>query len=264
MRIDTHAHVFLKDYPVVAGARHAPTHDASPEQFLAVLDAHGITHALLTATSFYSTDNTLLLDALRRYPTRFRGTVMLAPGTPRSQFEALDRAGVVGIRYNLFGIDALPDFDSPDLQAIFEEARRLDWHIEFYGEAPKLGQLFDPLFASGVRIVLDHFARPDVALGTQCPVFQRVLRALPSGRVWVKLSAPYRLAGADPRPLARALMDAGGDTQLVWASDWPWTQNAAGLDYARVLGWLDDWVPDASTRARIHGTNAATLLKLQD
>jgi len=47
------------------------------------------------------------------------------------------------------------------------------------------------------------------------------LRALDAGRAWVKVSAPYRLFGADPLPYLRALLEAGGPERLVWGSDWP-------------------------------------------
>ena len=56
-----------------------PKHDVTVEEFLGELDAHGISHAVLTAPSFYGTDNSLLLSALDAGAGRLRGTAIVAP-----------------------------------------------------------------------------------------------------------------------------------------------------------------------------------------
>jgi predicted TIM-barrel fold metal-dependent hydrolase len=38
MRVDSHAHVFRRDLPLVAGHRHAPEHDALLPDLLGVLE----------------------------------------------------------------------------------------------------------------------------------------------------------------------------------------------------------------------------------
>ena len=48
------------------------------------------------------------------------------------------------------------------------------------------------LLAAGCRVVIDHFGRPDPALGIADPGFAYLLRQADSGQVWVKLAAPYR------------------------------------------------------------------------
>lgn len=264
MRIDTHAHVFLQAHPVIATARHAPTHDALADTYIDLLDRHGLTHALLTAPSFYGTDNSLMLAALRRYPGRLRGTATVAAETPRATLEEMDRAGVVGIRFNLFGVDQLPDFYATKYRTLLAEVATLDWHVEVFAEGPKLATLLPPLLESGVHVVIDHFGRPDPARGPSCTGFRCLLEAMEGGNVWTKLSAPYRLGGLDPVPLAHALLSAGGMERLIWGSDWPWTQNAAGLTYASTLAWLEAWVPEEHQRAAILGDNPARLLKLED
>ena len=76
-RIDSHAHVFRRDLPLVKGYRHAPQRDALLPELLGLFDAHGITHGVLTAPSFLGTDNSFLLAALRAAPDRLRGTVIV-------------------------------------------------------------------------------------------------------------------------------------------------------------------------------------------
>ena len=66
--IDSHAHVFVRGLPLAPQRRHAPDYDATPADFGALLDAHGVSHALLVQPSFLGTDNRFLLDAIRARP----------------------------------------------------------------------------------------------------------------------------------------------------------------------------------------------------
>lgn len=262
-RIDSHAHVFRRDLPLTPGYRHKPEHDAELPEFLSILDTHGVSHAVLTAPSFFGTDNSFLLAALRAAPGRVRGTVIVAGSITRDELVALDRDGVVGVRFNMRYRDDLPDLRSASWRRILRDLADLDWHVEIYVEGPKLPILLAPALEAGVKVVVDHFGTPDPALGVKCAGFRAMLAAVRERRAWVKLSAPYRLGGADPRPYAQALLDAGPD-QLVWASDWPWTQNSAGMTYAKCLQWLEQWVPDASVRTRILDDTPRTLFRFAD
>ena len=259
IRIDSHAHVFRRDLPLVAGYRHAPQRDALLPELLGLFDQHGLTHGVLTAPSFFGTDNSFLLSALATAPERLRGTVIVDQTIDRAALEAMDRAGVVGIRFNMLRSADLPDLRSAPWRRVLEAVAALDWHVEIYVEGPRLPSLLAPALAVGAKVVVDHFGSPDPQLRLNCPGFRALLAAVGAGRTWVKLSAPYRLGGADPRPYASALLDAGGAQRLVWASDWPWTQFGEGMTYARTLSWLDEWVPDAATRDRILGATPWAL-----
>jgi predicted TIM-barrel fold metal-dependent hydrolase len=255
-RVDSHAHVFRRGQKLIPGHRYAPEQDALLPDLLAIHDRHGITHGVLTAPHFYGTDNSALLAALAAAPGRLRGTVIVDKSIDRQALEELDRAGVVGIRFNMLRHPDLPDLCSPAWRRVMEAAAALDWHVEIYIEGPRLPALLQPAIAVGVKVVVDHFGSPDPAAGVTCTGFCALLDAVNKGRTWVKLSASYRLGGADPLPYAAALLRAGGPERLVWASDWPWTQHEEGLSYAKVLGWLDRWVPDPAQRATILGQTA--------
>jgi len=248
-----------RDHPIIPNARHRPDHDALLPDLLALHDRHGISHGVLTAPSFYGTDNSLLLAALAAAPRRLRGTIIIDPGITRDQIDALVRQGVIGIRLNMLRRNDLPDLRAPEWRRALGLLAAADWHVEIYIEGPRLPFLLQPALESGVKIVVDHFGSPDPKLGAICPGFRALLEAMAKGRTWTKLSAPYRLGGVDPTPYAQALLRAGGPERLVWASDWPWTQHSAGLDYAKVLGWLDQWVPEPAARAQILGATAYSL-----
>src|SRR5262249_54326340 len=151
LRIDSHAHVFRRDLPVIPTARHAPQHDALLSELLDIHDRHGITHAVLTAPSFYGTDNSELLAALKARPDRLRGTIIVDPSITRAEMEEHARIGVVGIRLNMLRIAELPDLRSTAWRRVLENAAGLDWHLEIYIEGPRLPVLLTPALETGIK-----------------------------------------------------------------------------------------------------------------
>ena len=260
MKVDTHAHVFHRCLPLTPGHRHAPQQDALLPELLAVFDAQGVTHGLLTAPSFLGTDNSYLLAALASAPQRLRGSVIVDAGFDRAALQVMARLGVVGIRLNMLQRPDLPDLRSPLWRRLLETAAALDWHVEIYVEGARLQRLLLPALEVGVKVVVDHFGSPGPSSGLRCPGFHGLLDALQAGRTWVKLSAPYRLGGMDAASVASALLAAGGPQRLLWGSDWPWTQHSAGMSYGKCLDWLEQWVPDAAQRDIILGETPVSLL----
>jgi predicted TIM-barrel fold metal-dependent hydrolase len=261
VRIDSHAHVFTRDLPLVPERRHSPTADATLETYLGLLDAHGIDGGVLVQPSFLGTDNSFLLACLRRCPERLRGVAVVPPEADRAGLELLDREGFVGIRLNLWGLKQLPDFSQAQWQRLFATVKALDWHVELHASGPAIRDLLHALVPLGVNVVIDHFGRPDAARGTDCSGFRALVDAGPSGRVWVKLSAPYRLEGGDAGRYVKALLDAYGPGRLVWGSDWPWTQHAQGMEYGATVAWLAEWISEPEARQTILEDTPARLFR---
>ena len=258
LAVDAHAHVLKRDLPLVAHRHSAPKRDASVEEYVALLDENGVSHGLLTAPSFYGSDNSLLTASLRKFPRRLRGTAIVDPAITDEALAALDAAGVVGMRLNWFRRDVLPDLAAADYRRLLERIGALEWHVEIYLEGAKLAAVLPTLRAAGVRIVVDHFGSPDPARGVRCPGFQAVLEGVRAGDTWVKLSAPYRLGGADPQTYVDALL-AAGRQQLVWATDWPFVGFEDVITYRQCVQWLHAWIPDADTRRIIVADSPARL-----
>lgn len=260
-RIDCHAHVFARDLPLAPERRYTPERDALLPSYLDLLDRHGVTHGVLIAPSFLGTDNSYLLEALRQQPARLRGTVSVDPSIDLGALREMDRAGAVGIRLNLYRREALPDLHSAPYQALLRRVADLDWHVEVYVEGRRLPPLLAALRQAGPKVVVDHFGCPDPRDGARAAGVRELLRAVQAGRTWVKLSAPYRLGGADAARYAELLLEEAGPERLVWGSDWPWTQHDAGLSYAETLGWLAAWVPDERRRRAIEWETPARLFR---
>ena len=261
--IDSHAHVFRRGLPLAAVRRHAPDHDALLPEYLALLDAHAVSHGVLVQPSFLGTDNSFLLEALRACPERLRGVVIVDPAISGEALAALDRQGVRGIRLNLVGLP-IPDYGEAGWQRLLARVRALGWHVELHRESRDLPRAGRPILDAGCKLVVDHFGRPGAVPGDDAG-FAWLLRTAASDRVWVKLAAAYRSwpdqRGSAARAAAQALLKSFGAGRLLWGSDWPHTQHQALADFGSTQAALADWVPDAQARRRILVDTPAELFR---
>ncbi|TWC13403.1 MULTISPECIES: amidohydrolase [unclassified Pseudomonas] len=251
--IDSHAHVFSRGLELTSERRYTPDYDATLDQYLHHLQAHGLSHGVLVQPSFLGTDNNYLLAALQQAPRQLRGVVVLEPDASRTEMDSMARLGVVGVRLNLMGKD-LPDFRDAAWQGFFGHLAELDWHVELHRSVEDLPGLIRHLLPFGIRLVVDHFGRPDSRLGIEQAGFTELLALGSSGQVWMKVSGIYRLAGTDQQNLefARAslalLERSFGPRRLVWGSDWPHTQHEPTIGFETVMEQLQALDCSASLR----------------
>ena len=258
LRIDCHGHVFTRACRLAANRRYTPDYEAPLAKYLALLDRHGISHAVLVQPSFLGTDNGYLLESLRAARGRLCGVAVVEPGVSEEDLDRMAAAGVLGVRLNLIGLDDPADVALHFDQNLLRRLARRGWHVQIQARGAVMAAALDRALAAGVQVVVDHFGLPDPALGKDDPGFGAILALASYPALWVKLSGPYRFA-PDSGPFAEALVDAFGGLRLVWGSDWPWTQHEAGRDYAACLAWLDEWVPDRALRDAVLGANPAGL-----
>lgn len=264
--IDTHAHVFTRDLPLVAGRRYAPAYDATLDDYINMLKAIGMSHGVLIQPSFLGYDNSYLLACLDAGP-QLRGVVMADPANALTFIDEWHSRGVVGIRANLIGA-SLPDFAGAPWRALLTKMVALDWHLELQIDIGRLPRVSPALLASGVRIVIDHFGRIDPELGVNDPAFAHLISLAATRRVWVKLSAAYRVSPA-PGDAALTLATfacawsliapAFGVKRLIWGSDWPHTQFEKVSDPQHALDDFRRVVTDTSAQRAILIDTAAEL-----
>ena len=248
-----------RDYPLSAERHSAPERDVPVEEFIALLNANKISHGVLTAPSFYGSDNTILLQALATEPARLRGTIIVESDIDISTLDGMKLAGVAGIRLNWVKRRALPDVSSLFYQRLMSAVKHVDMHVEIYIEGDLLPVILPNIQKSGVKIVLDHFGCPNPDTRMESEGFALVLDSLSAGNTWIKLSAPYRLGGADPQPYVDAFLEVGGANRLLWASDWPWIGHETTVTYQQCKDWLSKWIPDRNTRDKILADNPREL-----
>lgn len=241
--IDSHAHVFSRELNLAAARRYTPGYDATLVQYLKHLQAHGLSHGVLVQPSFLGTDNSYLLAALRQAPAKLRGVVVLERDVSRDTLNDMARLGVVGVRLNLMG-KSLPDFRDAAWNDFFGHIAELEWHVELHRHVEDLPGLIRQLMPLNIKIVIDHFGRPDARLDFDQPGFSELLELGLSGQVWMKVSGIYRLAGTQQQNLKFArtalllLVQSFGLRRLVWGSDWPHTQHEDSVGFGTVVEQL--------------------------
>ncbi|WP_109513873.1 amidohydrolase family protein [Pseudomonas ovata] len=259
--VDTHAHIFRQDLPMVPGRRYSPHYDALVEDYLKHLDRHGLAYGVLIQPSFLGTDNHYLLAALRRYPQRLRAVAVVEADVSEAQLDELAEAGVVGIRLNLIG-KALADYTGPAWTGLFERLARRGWQVEIQRGIDDVALIVPDILACGVDVVIDHFGLPTGGIEPEKPNHKAFLGLLAHERVWLKLSAPYRSQSnleQARQVLAQVRESSGGIARLLWGSDWPNTQFEDQTDYERQVAFIEALLPDPNERTRILLTNPAKL-----
>lgn len=221
---DTHAHVFGSKFPLADGHGYKP-HDLGGADYLRLLSNMGIARGVLVQPSVYRTDNSALLDALHQAPDILRGVAVLHPDIDAGAVRQLHEAGVRGIRVNRRNAGGLSLDAIPTLGRIVAP---FGWHIQLQVQLAHTPDLAGIVAGCPVPVVIDHFGFPDMSPSGPGRDFASLLTLVEQGRVWVKMSAPYRVSRAgfpysDTAPMVEALAACRPD-RLLWGTDWPHTE----------------------------------------
>jgi predicted TIM-barrel fold metal-dependent hydrolase len=260
---DCHIHIFgpRDRFPLAAELAYVPR-DATIEMYRALRRRLGIERTVVIQPSAYGTDNTCLLEALAAFGDTARGVAVVPTDVGDGELERLHAAGVRGLRFSFVVKNAMPP---ADLERMASRIRPLGWHIQLRSTANDLVELASRLTKLDVEVCIDHMSSIPPAEGTNAPAFKTLLRLVGSGRIWVKLSAPYQLSrwGApgynDMSPHARALVRAAPE-RMVWGTNWPHPHPGVVTkpDDADLLDTLLDWA-DEPQRVAMLSINPARL-----
>ena len=224
--VDAHCHVFgpADRFPYAPERKYTPC-DAPKEKLFALRDHLGFSRNVIVQATCHGNDNAALIDALKTADGRARGVASIAESITDAELEAMNAAGVRGVRFNF--LKRLVDFTPREVLArVAARIAPLGWHVVVYFEAPDLEEL-KPFFTTlPTTVVVDHMGRPDVALGVQHPQFQAFLNLMAEhDQIWSKVSCPERLSLAGPPyddvvPYARTIVERFPD-RVLWGTDWP-------------------------------------------
>ncbi|CAI7607325.1 unnamed protein product [Penicillium glandicola] len=237
---DSHMHVVEPErFPVSATAVYKPTPHTLSEA-LAFESALGVENLVFVQPSIYGTDNSCLLDALRKIgPSRGRGVVVVDPATIKPEtLNEWHTLGVRGLRINLQSVGKVMDkieLEETLLQHA-EIARPRNWIIEIYLPLKMISMVESILPRLGVRICIDHFGSPELASWDDngpafnpynLEGFSSLISLLRAGKTYIKVSAPYRLSKdhqmRDLQAMAREFLSVAPN-RVVYATDWPHTR----------------------------------------
>jgi predicted TIM-barrel fold metal-dependent hydrolase len=273
---DCHVHVIgpKSRFPLARERAYTPK-DALLKELQAMLARLQLDRVVLVQPSIYGTDNACMMDAIDSIGETARGVAVLAPGTAGSFIDDLHRRGVRGLRVNVATSGPTdPDQVREPLLETAALCARNGWHLQTFLPTAAIEPLAEILLELPVPVVIDHFGLIRAGAQSSSPA-DTLVRLLQSGRVWVKLSASYRIAEdpCDPAiiPLARRLAAANPE-RVVWGSDWPHTpahhrghavsdeeEPYRNLDTGALLTFTRNWFEDAATLHRLLVDNPAAL-----
>jgi predicted TIM-barrel fold metal-dependent hydrolase len=275
---DCHTHIFGDParFPMWAGRTYTPE-TALPGEMVALHKALHMERVVIVTPSIYGTDNAATLDGMKVRGVSARGVAVIDEQTPESDLEAMDRAGVRGVRLSLTraGVGDPPAVARQRLQAAAARVRRLKWHVQVLAKPETIAGIKGAVLDLPVPVVFDHFGGALAAAGLDQPGFGDLVELVRSGKAYVKISAAYRASKradyADAALLAKALIAANAD-RVIWGSDWPHPDSASmpgrkatdlapllQVDDGRVLNLLPTWTGDAAVRRKILVENPARL-----
>ena len=262
---DCHIHVLDPRFPTVADVVYRPP-VATAADYRTVQHRLGLERVLVIQSSTHGTDHACLLDAIQQLGPGARGVAMVDAAVTDAKLARLTQGGIRGARCLMTPGGVLSWDDVPGLAA---RIQHFGWHTNLQMRGNTFPERFDTVRALPDPVVIDHlglFSRP---VEPDHPEVQALLRLLDTGRIWVKLSAPYGGGKMGPPPftaawpLARALIRHAPE-RMLWGSDWPHTfmtevYKLPPGDAATLLDLLLDWTDDEAVRHRILVDNPDAL-----
>ena len=258
---DCHFHVFedVRRYPLADGRSYTPV--AAPMvEYRRMMAAIGIERAVLVQPSVYGSDHSLFVDMLQEHQAWLRGVAVVRADTPEKDVELWHDAGSRGSRVNALYAAGAP---VAEIKAIVQRIPH-GWHLQVCIDVEAQPQLLQRIVDMGVPVVVDHIGHLPAERAVGSSGFANLVSLLREGRVWAKLSGPYRLTAqrtgfGDVRPLVDRLVQANPD-RLVWGSDWPHPSIAPPMVNDTDLANLAcEWLADAELRRKVLVTNPTGL-----
>ena len=272
----THIHGDPEKFPFFSGRVYTPE-PASPEEMAALHQALHIERVVIVTPSVYGPDNSATLFGIKARGANARGVAVIDDKTPEADLDAMNDAGICGIRVNLAtGGVSDPNIGRQRIAVAIERVKSRNWHVQMFTSLAMISAIKDLVAASPVPVVFDHFGGARGALGPEQPGFADLLALVRLGKAYVKISGAYRASALAPDytdviPLAQALIAANAD-RIIWGTDWPHPNSTTPpgrktteltplfqIDDGRLLNQLAVWAPDAAIRNRILVDNPARL-----
>ena len=262
---DCHIHIYEPGYALAPTATFVPP-PGPVKAYQQVQQALGLSRVIVVQPTGYGFDNTCTIAALKTLGAQARGIAVVKPDISEEELQQLHQAGIRGVRFMMLPGGAL-GWDQ--LEPLAARIQPLGWHIDFQMDGCDF-----PLHAARLRalptpLVIDHIGKFLSPVTTSHAAFRAMGTLLDSGRVWIKLSAPYESSHVGPpaygdiAALASALARDFPE-RCLWASNWPHPNRVPRPDDQAMLDLLSGWAPDAALRQRILVDNPQSLYGFED
>jgi L-fucono-1,5-lactonase len=257
---DTHVHVWKLDeekYPwnSILSIAKIPTYAFTAEQLLSEMDENQVERAVLIQPSPYGWNNRYLIEVLEKYPSRFKGVVLVNPADPEieQQMASLTaHVGVAGVRFHLLEQRQVEVFRTAS-DRVRRGALGSRLVVTFQAHPGNIAPVTEmALLAPELTIVLDHLGLVwwnDSRSRGLADLLE--LATLPN--VHVKLSGletvpEESLAFYSKSELAEAIVAAFGPDRTMWGSNCP--HALAASSYKDLAETVDRFLPSLSSAER--------------
>ncbi|HEB9429758.1 TPA: amidohydrolase family protein [Campylobacter coli] len=262
MKIDTHAHIFLKELKSIENARYKPDYDASFKDYKANLDRYDFDKGVLVQPSFLGVDNEFLLDSIKD-DENIKAIVVVDENIKFEELEKLKRRKACGVRLNLIGKE-LDDFKNPIWMEFFENLAKLKMQVEIQRDLDDdLIKIIKQILPFGCDIVIDHLARAS----DKSKNLEELLH-LKNPKVFFKISGFYRAkihytkneeAIKFAKTMYEILKEHFLPTNFVFGSDWPHTNFEKNINFLSAFEAFEKIVTSKKEQEQILGDNACAL-----
>lgn len=250
--VDTQMHMYLPDFPAVAGGPGLPLDPLpTPEMYRQVMAWLGIDRVVITQGNAHQADNACLLACLGVMGDRARGVAVITPKTTESEIAQMSEAGVVGARImdlpgGAVGLDQIDRIEPMAFDA--------GWMMAVQFDGGTLPEREADLARLRPDWVIDHHAKI-FAGATQAHV-DVIKRLIDRGNVWFKFSGCYessRDGGPDFPDIAWAARQIAehAPERIIWGTNWPHNSARVTADYPDDVALLElalSWMPDDRAR----------------
>jgi len=262
---DCHIHIYdIPSYPLEQTSPVSPP-QASWSDYLRLQKAMNLGRAVIVQPTGYAFDNRCTLDALARSAGTARAIVTLPVDTCAAVFSDLDKLGVRGVRFMM--VPGAPQvMQWKDLLPMAHHIAPHDWTINLQLDGRDLPAYESSILSLPCKVVIDHVGKFLDPVDLAHPGFKSLCNLLDSGRVWVKLSAPYETSKLGPPGfedvgrLARELAHRYPQ-RCLWASNWPHPGQHNRPNEANLLNLLTQWVASDRDAQDILVNNPAQLYR---
>jgi predicted TIM-barrel fold metal-dependent hydrolase len=250
--VDTHVHIFEKEFPLFDGRGYNPP-ESTLDDLRHLHRVLGVDRVVFTQPSVYGVDNSAILKGMNELnhetASRARGVCAIQMDASEDFLSGLHDQGIRGVRLNLDNKGGMP-LELKDIAKLEDKIKVFGWHVEYLFPGKEIEELAPILAKSSVPIMIGHFAYQPASSGTEAPGFQILLNLVKDGNTWVKISGANRVSATDLPPyddvkqMAQALVKANPNN-IVWGTDWPhpnkYEVNPNDGDLVNAFGeWIDD------------------------
>ena len=237
--IDIHPHVIAKDtkrYALAPLGGHqsdwSRTRPVTYEQMIAAMDTAGVDKAaLVQASTCYGYDNSYVADAVAAHPTRFTGVFsvdVLAPDAVK-KIHYWQNKGLTGMRLFTIGSTMTTQadwIDDPKVYPAWQAADDLGLPICMQMSQAALPQLIAMVQRfPGVKVVLDHLARPVLDDGPPYAAAASLFNLAQYPGIYLKATprafSECRNGKATPETFFSKLVGEFGAPRIAWGSNYP-------------------------------------------